>query len=135
MSGQFQNEDSFRQAEVGGWEWGDRVRAGDHGAFDALMERYKRPVLNFVYRMIGDAAEAEDVAQEVRMALLRHLRRIMTRANPQTFITVAARREAIRALRRLCRDEYSGALVHIEDDEGILQLFYSSTGTSDDYLD
>jgi len=86
-------------------------------------------------RLRPSACDWEDVAQEVRMALLRHLRRIMTRANPQTFITVAARREAIRALRRLCRDEYSGALVHIEDDEGILQLFYSSTGTSDDYLD
>jgi DNA-directed RNA polymerase specialized sigma24 family protein len=52
-------------AEANAWEWVEQVRGGNHRAFDAVMARYKRPVLNFAYRMIGDATEAEDVAQDV----------------------------------------------------------------------
>lgn len=37
------------------------------------MQRYKRPVLNFVYRMIGDAAEAEDIALDVFVRAYRAL--------------------------------------------------------------
>src|ERR1035437_9684344 len=47
------------------WNLVEQIKAGNNQAFDELMERYKRPIMNFVYRMIGDAAEAEDVAQEV----------------------------------------------------------------------
>ena len=50
-----------------------RVQAGDDAAFDAFMGRYKRPVLNFVYRMLGDEAEAEDVAQEVFVRVYQRL--------------------------------------------------------------
>lgn len=47
------------------WALVAAVKAGDERAFDALMARYKRPVLSFVYRMLGDMTEAEDVAQSV----------------------------------------------------------------------
>ena len=51
----------------------ESIRAGDDGAFDELMRRYKRPVVNFVYRMLGDAAEADDVAQEVFVRIYRNI--------------------------------------------------------------
>jgi RNA polymerase sigma-70 factor (ECF subfamily) len=47
------------------WSLVARIKTGDDGAFDALMVRYKRPILSFVSRMIGDRGEAEDVAQAV----------------------------------------------------------------------
>jgi RNA polymerase sigma-70 factor (ECF subfamily) len=43
----------------------ERAQAGDADAFAALVERYQRAVLNLAYRMLGDAQEAEDVAQDV----------------------------------------------------------------------
>ena len=43
----------------------ERIATGDVRAFDELMARYKRPILNFVYRMIGDGTEAEDIALDV----------------------------------------------------------------------
>jgi RNA polymerase sigma-70 factor (ECF subfamily) len=41
-----------------------RVRAGDHDAFAALVERHKRLVHSLAYRILGNAADAEDAAQE-----------------------------------------------------------------------
>lgn len=39
--------------------------AGDEPAFDEIMARYKRPVISFVCRLTGNAAAAQDLAQEV----------------------------------------------------------------------
>lgn len=45
-------------------EWLDRARKGDEDAFSCLVEAFKTPVYNLCYRMLGDAGEAEDAAQE-----------------------------------------------------------------------
>jgi RNA polymerase sigma-70 factor (ECF subfamily) len=49
--------------------WLDQARRGDQAAFSRLVEAYQRPVYNLAYRMLGNAAEAEEAAQEtfVRM--------------------------------------------------------------------
>ncbi len=44
--------------------WVMQARHGDEDAFSQLVEAYQRPVFNLCYRMLGDAAEAEDAAQE-----------------------------------------------------------------------
>lgn len=41
-----------------------RARAGDPVAFERLFERYHAPVLNYLHRMVGDRALAEDLAQD-----------------------------------------------------------------------
>ena len=41
-----------------------RFQNGDAYAFDLLVKRYKDPLLNFIYRFIGDLVEAEDIVQE-----------------------------------------------------------------------
>jgi RNA polymerase sigma-70 factor, ECF subfamily len=45
-------------------EWLARARKGDDDAFALLVETYQKPVYNLCYRMLGDAQEAEDAAQE-----------------------------------------------------------------------
>ena len=55
--------------------WLERARAGDEGAFALLVERYQRPVFTLCYRMLGDADEAEDAAQEAFLKAYRNLRR------------------------------------------------------------
>lgn len=44
--------------------WIQRARAGDQEAFTRLVEAYQTPVYNLAYRMLGNAVEAEDAAQE-----------------------------------------------------------------------
>lgn len=42
-----------------------RVREGDETSFTILLERHRSPVVHFVYRMVGNQAVAEELAQEV----------------------------------------------------------------------
>lgn len=42
-----------------------RLKRRDEAAFSQLVLQYQQPIYNLCYRMLGNAAEAEDVAQEV----------------------------------------------------------------------
>lgn len=42
-----------------------RVLAGEAEAFRMILERYRKPVLSFIYNMLGTRENVEDVGQEV----------------------------------------------------------------------
>ena len=48
-----------------------RVAAGDDPAFDYLVEKYRRPMISFMYRMTRNQAVAEELAQEVFLRVYR----------------------------------------------------------------
>jgi RNA polymerase sigma-70 factor (ECF subfamily) len=48
-----------------------RVKAGDDSAFEYLVQKYRRPMMNFMYRMAHNAGAAEDLAQEVFLRVYR----------------------------------------------------------------
>src|SRR5271157_1350355 len=48
-----------------------RVAAGDDFAFDYLVEKYRRPMISFMYRMTHNQAVAEELAQEVFLRVYR----------------------------------------------------------------
>ena len=50
------------------------ARAGDQSAFGRLVIAYQTPVYNLAYRMLGNAAEAEEAAQETFLRAYTHLR-------------------------------------------------------------
>jgi len=48
-----------------------RVAAGDDTAFDYLVEKFRRPLVSFMYRMTHNQAVAEELAQEVFLRVYR----------------------------------------------------------------
>lgn len=46
-----------------------RFSDGDEAAFAAVLARWAKPLFNFVFRMIQERTEAEDIAQEVFLKL------------------------------------------------------------------
>lgn len=51
----------------------NRLRARDEDAFVELVQLYQHKVFNVVVRIVGDRAEAEDVAQEVFVSIFKHV--------------------------------------------------------------
>ena len=48
-----------------------RVREGDDVGFNFLIEKYRKPIMNFMYRMVHNQAVAEELAQEVFLRVYR----------------------------------------------------------------
>ena len=48
-----------------------RVKAGDQSAFEYLVQKFRRPMVSFMYRMAHNSAAAEDLAQEVFLRVYR----------------------------------------------------------------
>jgi RNA polymerase sigma-70 factor (ECF subfamily) len=48
-----------------------RVRDGDDAAFNYLIEKYQRPIVHFMFRMVHNQAVAEELAQEVFLRVYR----------------------------------------------------------------
>jgi RNA polymerase sigma-70 factor, ECF subfamily len=48
-----------------------RVRDGEDTGYDILIEKYRRPIINFMFRMVHNQAVAEELAQEVFLRVYR----------------------------------------------------------------
>lgn len=48
-----------------------RVREGDDAGFDLLIEKYRRPIIHFMFRMVHNQGVAEELAQEVFLRVYR----------------------------------------------------------------
>ena len=80
-----------------------RVREGDRDAFEALVEKYKQPVMNLVYRTLPDATEAEDLAQHVFLQVYKSAHRYEVSAKFSTWIFTIARNLCLNEIRRRSR--------------------------------
>src|ERR1041385_1842292 len=80
-----------------------RVKQGDRGAFEELVEKYKQPVMNLVYRTLPDAAEAEDLAQHVFLQVFKSAHRYEVSAKFSTWLFTIARTLCLNEIRRRSR--------------------------------
>ncbi len=76
-----------------------QIRSGDDSAFDELMRRYQRAVVNFVYRMLGNADDSDDIAQEVFVRVYQNLDTYRPETRFSTWLFALARNAAIDRLR------------------------------------
>jgi len=80
-----------------------RVKEGDTGAFTELVEKYKQPVMNLVYRTVHDATEAEDLAQNVFVQVFKSAPRYKSTAKFSTWLFTIARNLCLNEIRRRSR--------------------------------
>jgi RNA polymerase sigma-70 factor (ECF subfamily) len=71
--------------------WLASAQKGNSDAFTQLVEAFQRPVFNLCYRMLGDAEEAEDAAQETFMRAYRSIKHYdNSRPFPTWLMSIAA---------------------------------------------
>ena len=80
-----------------------RVREGDTDAFRELVERHQRAVINTIHRAIGDAWEAEDLAQRVFLQVYRSAKRYQPTAKFTTWLFTITRNTILNEHRRRSR--------------------------------
>lgn len=80
------------------------LRAGELGAFNALVARHQRSLINYFYHLCWDRQGAEDCAQEVFLRIYSHLGSYEPQAKFTTFL--------FRIARNLWIDRVRTAAVH-----------------------
>lgn len=81
----------------------DRVRrigSGDQRAYREMVDRYLAPITRFAQRVLGDASEAEEVAQETFLRLWTQAASFTPRARAKTWLYRIARNQCIDRLRK-----------------------------------
>ena len=91
-----------------------KVRGGDRAAFEALYESLKTPLFTIILRITGDAAQSEDVLQDVFLKL--YLSPPEPSSNPRAYICRMARNLAVDSVRArkptVGLEEAEGGLYH-----------------------
>jgi len=101
-----------------------RVKQGDSDAFAQLVDKYKHPVMNLVYRMLRDATEAEDIAQNVFIQVHKSASRYQASSKFTTWLFTIARNLCLNELRRRSRHPAdSMEAAHPENEEQPWQQF------------
>jgi RNA polymerase sigma-70 factor (ECF subfamily) len=80
-----------------------RVKRGNRAAFAELVDKYKQPVMNFIFRSLRDEAEAEDLAQNVFLQVYKSRGRYKQTAKFSTWLFTIARNLCLNELRRRSR--------------------------------
>jgi len=80
-----------------------RVKDGDMRAFEELVEKYKQPVMNVIFRTLRDQVEAEDLAQNVFVQVFKSAHRYQVTAKFSTWLFTIARNLCLNEIRRRSR--------------------------------
>jgi RNA polymerase sigma-70 factor, ECF subfamily len=99
------------------------VKAGDEASFDFLLQKYRTPLVNFLYRMVRDTATAEDLAQEVFLRVYRARKRYTPSAKFTTWLFRIATNLALNSVRDNRYQKLETSLdAPVEDDEAPVEL-------------
>ncbi|GIU94759.1 MAG: RNA polymerase subunit sigma-24 [Gaiellaceae bacterium] len=80
-----------------------KAQRGDERAFSIIVRTYEQPVFNYVLRLIGDRALAEDLTQEVFLRVFQGLPGFSLRSRFTTWLFQVAKNRVLDELRALER--------------------------------
>jgi len=104
-----------------------RVATGDDSAFNYLVEKYRRPMISFMYRMTHNQAIAEELAQEVFLRVYRSRSSYQAEAKFTTWLYRIATNLAVNHARDT-RSERTAPSVNLDEPD-------PETGTTPDVAD
>jgi RNA polymerase sigma-70 factor, ECF subfamily len=90
-----------------------RAQKGDERAFQAILEMYEGPVFNYVLRMVGDRALAEDLTQEIFLRIYQGLPGFSLRCRFTTWLFQVAKNRVLDELR--ARERKPQVIVTLDD--------------------
>jgi RNA polymerase sigma-70 factor (ECF subfamily) len=114
-----------------------RVKQGDAAAFTQLVEKYKQPITNLVWRTVRDETEAEDIAQNVFVQAWKSAPRYQATAKFSTWLFTIARNLCLNEFRRRSRHpaESLDQMRDDSDDQPLHQVVDKRiTGAQDELL-
>jgi RNA polymerase sigma-70 factor, ECF subfamily len=89
------------------------AQRGDERAFTLIVRAYETPVYNYVLRLVGDRALAEDLTQEVFMRVYQGLSRFSLRSKFTTWLFQVTKNRVLDELRAV--ERRPRAVVNIDD--------------------
>ncbi len=103
------------------------LKAGNMAAFDVLINKYRKPIVNFMYRMTRNQAVAEELAQEVFLRVYRSRETYRAEARFSTWLYRIATNLGVNHARDT-RHERMASTVYLDEPD-------TETGTSPDVAD
>jgi RNA polymerase sigma-70 factor (ECF subfamily) len=103
------------------------LSAGNMSGFDFLIQKYRKPIINFMYRMVHNQAIAEELAQEVFLRVYRSRETYRAEARFSTWLYRIATNLGVNHARDT-RHERTASTVYLDEID-------SETGTSPDVAD
>jgi RNA polymerase sigma-70 factor (ECF subfamily) len=80
--------------------WVGRAKEGDQAAFEVIFQRYERQIYGFIYRMMGNAEDANDLTQECFIRAYRALAQTSPDLNVSAWLHRIASNACLDVLRR-----------------------------------
>jgi len=78
-----------------------RYQKGDVRSFELLLARHRKPVYNFIYRFVGERAQAEDLLQETFLRVIKGSTSYQRDAKFTTWLYTIARNQCVDLSRRM----------------------------------
>lgn len=103
------------------------LRSGNMAGFDYLVEKYRRPIIHFMYRMVHNQAVAEELAQEVFLRVYRSRETYRAEARFSTWLYRIATNLGVNHARDT-RHERNASTVYLDQVD-------AETGTTPDIAD
>jgi RNA polymerase sigma-70 factor (ECF subfamily) len=103
------------------------LRAGNMAGFDFLIHKYRKPIINFMYRMVHNQAVAEELAQEVFLRVYRSRETYRAEARFSTWLYRIATNLGVNHARDT-RHERHASTIYLDEVD-------SETGTTHDVAD
>ena len=103
------------------------LRAGNMAGFDFLIQKYRKPIIHFMYRMVHNQAVAEELAQEVFLRVYRSRETYRAEARFSTWLYRIATNLGVNYARDN-RQERTASTVYLDETD-------SETGSTPDVAD